>query len=121
MKTIKIKKNSQPPMPVMVKYCDTFLDRFMGLMFSSELGPMDGIVLVEKKESQVNTAIHMMFVNYDITVLWLDKNKKIVDKIIAKRWITIHKPVMPAQYVVELHKSRFDDYAVGEQLIFDET
>jgi uncharacterized membrane protein (UPF0127 family) len=87
-------------------------------MFSRQLKQGSGIILVENSESRINTSIHMMFMNYDLTVLWLDKNLVIVDKILAKKWRLFYLPKKPAQYVVELHQSKFADYSIGDQLVF---
>jgi uncharacterized membrane protein (UPF0127 family) len=87
-------------------------------MFSKDLEADAGIVIVEAGESRVNTAIHMMFMNYDIAVLWLDKNLVVVDKVLAKKWALFYMPKAPAQYVVELHRSKFSEYEVGDQLLF---
>ena len=54
-------------------------------MFSKKLEEDQGIVLAEKKESRISTSIHMMFMNSDLAVFWLDKNWVIVDKVLAKR------------------------------------
>lgn len=121
MKTVEIGKNSPPFAKVNVKYCDTFLSKFIGLMFSRELKHDQGIILVENKETRINTSIHMLFMNYDITVLWLDKQLVIVDKVLAKKWRPIYLPKMPAQYVVELHQSKFSEFSIGDQLIFRST
>lgn len=86
-------------------------------MFSRELKPDHGIIIVEKNESRINTAIHMMFMNYDITVLWLDKKMVIIDKVLAKRWVPYYGSKNPAQYVVELHQSKFSEYSIGDQLL----
>lgn len=118
MKTVKIGKESQPFTIVYVKYCDVFLSKFIGLMFSRELKHDHGIILVENSETRINTSIHMMFMNYDITVLWLDKQLVIVDKVLARKWRPIYLPKMPAQYVVELHQSKFSEFSIGDQLIF---
>lgn len=118
MKRVKIGKSSSPSIAVTLKYCDTFFSKFLGLMFSRELKPDSGIIIVEKNESRMNTAIHMMFMNYDITVLWLDKEMVIVDKVLAKKWTPFYASKKPAQYVVELHRSRFSDYSLGDKLVF---
>jgi uncharacterized membrane protein (UPF0127 family) len=117
MKIVKIRKSSSPFVAVNVKVCDNFWSKFIGLMFSKELKPDDGLILVENNESRINTAIHMMFVNYDITVLWLDKQMVIVDKVLAKKWAPIYYPKKPAQYIIELHQSKFFEYSIGDQLI----
>jgi uncharacterized membrane protein (UPF0127 family) len=87
-------------------------------MFSKELADDAGIVIAEAGESRINTAIHMMFMNYDITVLWLDKNLVVVDKVLAKKWALFYMPKAPAQHVVELHRSKFPEYEIGDQLMF---
>ena len=118
LKIVKICKSSPPFAVVNVKYCDTFLSKFIGLMFSKELKPDYGLIIVENNETRINTAIHMMFMNYDITVLWLDKQMVIIDKVLAKRWLPIYYPKKPAQYIVELHQSKFSEFSIGDQLIF---
>jgi uncharacterized membrane protein (UPF0127 family) len=118
LKMVKIRNSSSPFTVVNLKYCDTFLSRFIGLMFSKELKPDYGLIMVEKNETRINTAIHMMFMNYDITVLWLDKSMVIVDKALAKRWFPIYSSRKPAQYVIELHHSKFSEYSVGNKLAF---
>lgn len=117
MKIVKISKSSSPYTFIYVKYCDTFLSKFLGLMFSRELKPENGIIIAEKNETRINTTIHMMFMNFDITVLWLDKKMVVVDKVLAKKWIPVYSPKKPAQYVVELHSSKFSEYSIGDQLI----
>jgi hypothetical protein len=118
MKTIKIINSTSPASDVFVKYCDTFLSRFRGLMLSKELDPDYGIIIVEEKESRINTSIHMMFVKQDLTVLWLNKKMEIVDKMLAKKWSPVYVPSKPAQYILELHQSKYKEYEVGDQLIF---
>ncbi|MBG0785872.1 MAG: DUF192 domain-containing protein [Anaerolineaceae bacterium] len=112
-----LKKIDLPEPAIRVKYCDKFWGKFVGLMFSKELEPDAGIVLADSVESKLNSAIHMFFMNYDITALWLDKDLVIVDKALAKRWRPYYAPQKPAQYVVELHASRFSDFKVGEKLV----
>lgn len=88
-------------------------------MFSRDLRDDHGIILVENRESRINTSIHMMFMNYNLTVLWLDKNLIIVDRVLAKKWMPVYFPKKPAQYVIELHPSKFADFSIGEKLSID--
>ena len=119
MKTVKLSPLSSPDRAVTVRYCNTFFSRLRGLMFTQELPGDGGILLADRGESRANAAIHMFFMNYDITVLWLDKDRVIVDKALAKRWRPFYMPQQPAQYVVELHRDRYDDYAIGEELVWE--
>jgi uncharacterized membrane protein (UPF0127 family) len=86
-------------------------------MFTKELNPDQGIILVENTESRINTAIHMLFMKYGITVLWLDKDLVVVDKILAKKWVPIYIPHQPAQYVVEIHQEKFSEFSIGDQML----
>ena len=89
-------------------------------MFTSTLPDDSGILLADKAESRLNTAIHMFFMRFDITVLWLDKNQIVVDKALAKRWRPLYIPKQPAQYVIELHRDRYDDYTIGDKIAWEE-
>lgn len=116
MKTVELKDPVVPSKVVRLNYCETFGSKLRGLMFTKALDPDRGIILVEDRESRLNTAIHMFFMNFDITVLWLDKDLIIVDKVLAKKWRPLYMPEKRAKYVVELHMSKFDDFEVGQQL-----
>jgi len=116
MKKIQLRKLSSPINTLELKVCDTFISRFRGLMLAKALPPDGGIMIVEKRESKVNTSIHMMFMRYDITVLWLDKDRAVVDKVLAKKWAPFYAPEEPAQYILEIHRDRFDDFEIGDQL-----
>ncbi len=115
-KIAKLSKSSSPSTAVTVKICDSFFSKFKGLMFSRELKADHGIIIVENNESRLNTAIHMMFMNFDITVLWLDKDLVVIDKVLAKKWAPYYAPKKPAQYVVELHQSMLSEYSIGDRL-----
>ena len=67
-----------------VKWCDTFLSRGRGLMFRRAIGEDEALVFVESKESVSLTSIHMFFVFFPIAVIWLDAEKKVVDKVFAE-------------------------------------
>jgi len=41
----------------------------------------------------------------------------IVDKVLARKWIPFYFPKNPAQYVVELHPSKFSEYSIGDKFI----
>jgi len=115
MKKIILRNISSPTNTLRLKVCDTFFSKFRGLMLKKEIPHDGGIMIVEKGESKVNTSIHMMFMNYDITVLWLNKEMVVVDKVLAKRWKLYYGPKEPAQYILEIHSSRFEDFEIGDK------
>jgi len=55
-----------------VKVADTFLGRLRGLMFTSHLGPGEGLLI------EPCTSIHMMFMRYPIDAIFLDKDNRVV-------------------------------------------
>lgn len=121
MKKIKILNQSTPSCPsISAKYCDTFLCRFLGLMWQESISPDQGLLLVEDRESRINTAIHMLFMRFDIAAIWINKSLQVVDHVIAKRWRISYIPHSPAKYILETHPSRINDFSIGDQLHFDD-
>src|SRR6266542_3948257 len=104
------KKINAPPR---VGYCDSFLCRLRGLMFRSRLGLNEGLLLVEKRDSRLDTSIHMFFVPFDLAVFCINSEMTVVDKVIAKSWHPAYLPKAGARYTLEIHPDRIGDYAIG--------
>jgi uncharacterized membrane protein (UPF0127 family) len=100
--------------------CDTFGKRGRGLMFRSQSAVQDGRVylFVEKRESVAQTTIHMLFVFFPIAVIWLDAEKRVVDKVLARPFRPYYAPSRPARYYVEGHPALLEQVSVGDQLEF---
>ncbi len=109
------KKINAPPR---VGYCDSFLCRLRGLMFRSRLGLNEGLLLVEKRDSRLDTSIHMFFVPFDLAVFWINSEMTVVDKVIAKSWHPAYLPKAGARYTLEIHPDRIGDYAIGDKVEF---
>jgi uncharacterized membrane protein (UPF0127 family) len=99
-----------------IKWCDTFFSKLRGFTFRSVLKKDEGLILVENRESAINTSIHMMFVFTDLAVFWLDANLKVVHKTIAKPWHPFYASTTPAQFVLELHPDLITTIEVGDTL-----
>jgi uncharacterized membrane protein (UPF0127 family) len=87
-------------------------------MFVRSLPDNAGIVLVDTVESRINTSIHMLFMNFDITTVWVDTNYRVVDVVLAKKWHLAYFPKKAAKYVIEISTSHIDDFHIGDQLSF---
>ena len=85
-------------------------------MFQKSIEPYEGLLLVQKRESRIDSSIHMLFMRFDIAVIWLDADFKVVDKKIAKKWALSYLPGEPAKYVLETHPDRFNDIHIGNVL-----
>ena len=101
-----------------VKYCDTFLTQLRGLSFYSYLAPGEGLLLVSKRDSRVDSSIHMFFVPFDLTVIWIDSGMQVVDKVLARAWRPAYFSKHPARYTLEIHAGRWDDFQIGDGVIF---
>ncbi len=118
-KTISIEnRNKKTDGVLQIKYCDTFLTQLRGLMFRSRLSRDEGLVLVGTRDSRLESSIHMFFVSFDLTVLWISSDMKVVDKVLARSWHPIYVSKKPAKYVVEIHPERWGDFEVGDQVQF---
>jgi uncharacterized membrane protein (UPF0127 family) len=101
-----------------IKYCDTFLTQLRGFTFRSRLGLDEGLLLVGTRDSRLDSSIHMLFVAFDLTVIWINSDLQVVDKIIAKSWRPAYFSKRPARYVLEIHPERWADYEIGDTVQF---
>lgn len=97
-----------------IKYCDTFLTQLRGFTFRARLSRDEGLLLVGKRDSRIDSSIHMLFVAFDLAVFWINSDMQVVDKILAKSWRPAYFSKKPAKYVLELHPQRWGDYEIGE-------
>ncbi|MCQ3937406.1 MAG: hypothetical protein DPW18_10205 [Chloroflexi bacterium] len=104
--------------PARVGYCDSFLCRLRGLMFRKRLAPDEGLLLVEKRDSRLDTSIHMFFVPFDLAVFWIHSDMTVVDKVLAKSWKPAYFPKSDAKYTLEIHPDRWGDYDIGDKVEF---
>ncbi len=77
--------------------CTSIFSKFLGLMFCSKI--KTPLVFAFKKEESV--PLHMFFVFCNIDVIFVDKNKKVVDVKENFRPFTTHYPMKKAKFVIE--------------------
>lgn len=106
--------------PVVVKYCASFLCQLRGLSFRRSLELDRGLLLVQKRDSRVDSAIHMMGVFMDLGVVWINQAGEIVDIRLARRWRPAYVCRLPARYVLEINPERLEDFCTGEYVHFEE-
>jgi len=98
--------------------CDTFWKRGRGLMLRRSLAEDEAYLFVEGRESVAQAAIHMFFVFFPIAVLWLDRDRRVVDKALARPFRPYYAPRRPAQYYVEGHPCLLERVDIGDELDF---
>ena len=120
MKTIHLENKNQPlPSPLHALYCDSFLCRLRGLMFRSSLAPDEGLLLVEARDTRLETAIHMLFVFMDLAVIWINSENIVVDTVLARSWRPAYAPRQPARYILEIHPNRLSEFKIGDLVEFN--
>lgn len=104
--------------PLRIKYCDTFLTQLRGFTLRPDLSHDEGLVLVGKRDSRLDSSIHMFFVSFDLAVIWINSNLQVVDKVLARSWKPAYFSKQPARYVLEVHPDRWEEFQVGDRLEF---
>lgn len=104
--------------PLRIKYCDTFLTQLRGFTFRSRLARDEGLVLVGTRDSRLDSSIHMFFVSFDLSVIWINSDMQIVDKVLARSWRPAYFSKEPARYVLEVHPEKFEEFQIGDRVQF---
>lgn len=118
-KTIAIEnKNRRIEGELRIKYCDTFFTQLRGLTFRSRLSRNEGLLLVGKRDSRLDSSIHMLFVPFDLSVIWINSSMQVVDKVLAKSWRPAYFSKQPAKYALEIHPERWGDFDIGDGVEF---
>ena len=60
----------------------------------------------------------MLFVSFNLTVVWINSEMKVVDKVLARPWRPAYFSRQPARYVLEVHPERWGDFEIGDRLQF---
>ena len=103
-----------------MKFCDDFISRLRGFTFRKVIHPDEGLILAEKRDSRMDTSIHMLFVWTDLAVFWVDSTMTVVDKTLAASWRPYYAPRVPAKFVIELAPSNLDFLQVGDNVDFND-
>lgn len=101
-----------------VVLCDTFWRKLKGLMFRRALPADCAYVFVYGRESVVDVSIHMFFVPFSIAVIWLDREQRAVDKVLARPWRPYYAPQRAAQYFVEGAPELLERVRVGDRVVW---
>jgi len=120
MKFVKVIDHRNETILSRVRWCDTFASRLRGLTLRRPLAPDEGLILVEARAGIAATSIHMFFVNFDIAAVWLDDDRRVVHKTLARAWRPYYASTQPARYVLEGPPSLLDRITVGDSLRFEE-
>jgi len=118
-KTITIENNRRTIEGALrIKYCDTFLTQLRGFTLHPGIAREQGLLLVGTRDSRLESSIHMFFVSFDLSVIWINSTRQVVDKVLAKSWHPAYFSEQPARYVLEVHPERWRDFEIGDTVEF---
>lgn len=88
-------------------------------MFRSRLQPDEGLLLSIQRDSRIDSSIHMLFVPFDLAIIWINSELQVVDKLIARSWRPAYFPAKAACHTLEIHPDHFADYRIGDKVEFE--
>ncbi len=117
---VSLRNLSNPAIkPVRATWAESYIAKLRGYTFRHSLAPDEGMLLVERRDSRVDTSIHMMFVWTDLAVVWINSKNEVVDTVLAKSWRLFYASMKPARYTLEIHPDRFGEFKVGDHVEFE--
>lgn len=121
MKYVAIQHPTRPSnTPIVARYCSSFICRLRGLTFQRTLRIDRGVLLVQKNDSRLDAAIHMLGVFFDLGIVWINSEMEVVDACLAQPWRLYYAPQRPARYTLEIHPSRLPEFQTGDKIRFEE-
>ncbi len=104
------------PLVTNVRVADTSSTRARGLMFKAENNFDYALVFEWKKLGRATRSLHMLFVFFEIGVLFLDEKKRVVEKAVLKPWRLNYTPRHACQTIIVLPKELISKVKIGDKL-----
>lgn len=99
-----------------MRLCRSYLCRLRGLTFRRALEVNEGLLLIGRRENRLDAAIHMFFVFFPITAVWLDADGLVVDVKLARPFRPLYIPQAPARDVLEGGADLIRRVSIGDKL-----
>ncbi len=106
--------------PLRAGYCVSYMCRLRGLSLRRTILESWGLLLVYQGESRLDTAIHMLGMNFDLGIVWINSAGEVVDLRYARRWRSFIMPSAAAKYVLEILPQRLKDFNLRDKITFEE-
>lgn|GEM_PF-564324 len=103
-----------------VKFANNTLERMKGLMFENEKKFDYALVFSFPKKGRVETSLHMMFVFFPITAVFLDENKIVTDVALLTPFTPNYTPKSPSKFVIELPAIYSKNIKIKDKVEWDE-
>lgn len=99
-----------------VKIAHSLLQKAKGLMFENK-GKFDyALVFVLKNKSKIEASVHMLFVFFPIGIIFLNEEKKVIEKVMLKPWTLNYTPKKPANYFIEVPTKYLNKVKINDKI-----
>ncbi len=102
-----------------VRFAKSSWQRLKGLMFEDKTKFDYALVFEFPRESRIESSLHMIFVFFPIDVIFLSKEKKVVDKTSMQPFNTNYTPKKPAKYVIEMPFGKAKSVKMGDKISWE--
>ena len=100
-----------------VRLAKSTWEKLQGLMFEKNQKFDYALIFILPQESIARATIHMLFVFFPIDVVYLDKNKKVVDIVSNLQPFTPScSPKKPSKFFIELPPGKSKGISLGDTL-----
>jgi uncharacterized membrane protein (UPF0127 family) len=87
-------------------------------MFRRKLESGEALLFVNPRETIADAAIHMLFVEMPLGVVWLDSEGRVVDTVLAQPWHMHYVPQRSAKYILEGAPDLLKTLVLGMRIAF---
>jgi hypothetical protein len=100
-----------------VRVAETYWLKLRGLMFEAKERFDYALVFPLARESVAMATIHMLFVFFPIDVVFLDRNRRVVDIVRSlKPFTPSYSPKKPSRFFIELPSGKSAGIELGDEL-----
>lgn len=118
-KTVRVvKRDTGEVLLPAARWCGSFLCRLRGLQFRRRLRPGEGLILAKDRDTISASSIHMFFVTFPITAVWINGEGKVTSVQLAEPWRPYYASPEPARYVLETTPDFLDRVRPGDYVDF---
>ncbi len=98
------------------KLANNSWQKMKGLMFEDKKKFNYALIFEAPKESKIGCSVHMIFVFFPIDIIFLNKEKKVVDKITLQPFTPNYTPKKPAKYFIEMPQGKAEKIKIGNKI-----
>lgn len=121
MREVEIINDVRPlKSPLRAGLCTSYWCHLWGLSFRRTIPYEWGLILGYRTENRIDPGIHMLGMNFDLGIVWINADGEVVDLRYARKWLSFIIPKKAAKYALEILPQRLEEFQVGDQISFED-